>query len=131
MKFSVKCTLKAGSLAHLGGTLGPGIYDTESPNFSPEVKEVLIAEMDDPRGLVVCIDPKDHAAPNETVLKDVSTETLDNLSSDEGKAEEDSQNTQPPLGEQGDDENVAASSAPSPTKPKAVSKPRKPIAVKK
>lgn len=129
MKFSVKRTLKASSLAHLGGMLGPGIYDTESPNFSPEIKEVLIAEMDDPRGLVVCIDPNDHEAPTETVLKDVSTETLDNLSSDEGKAEEDLHDTQPPLGEQDDAENVAASSAPSPT-PKPVSR-RKPIAVKK
>lgn len=122
MKFSVKTTLKASALAGLG-TIGPGIYDTESPNFPNELKEVLIAEVNDPRGLVVCIDPEDHNTVLEPVLADVSTETLDDISSGEGKAEEDLHDTEPPLGAQDDAATTTAEeSAPSPTKP---AKPRR------
>lgn len=120
MKFSVKTTLKASSLAGLG-TIGPGIYDTESPNFPAALKEVLIAEVEDPRGLVVCIDPEDRLNIPEPVLADVSTETLDDISSGEGKAEEDLHDTEPPLGAQAA-ATTAEKSAPSPTKP---AKPRR------
>ena len=107
MKFRVDSTLKAGNLSNLGGFLGPGFYDTQSLNFPPEIKEVLLAEVEDPRGLVTCIDPEDHIEV-ETPLKDVSFEVLDKISSGEGKAEE-----TPPKGADTDDQHITAQ-APSP-----------------
>ena len=124
MKFSVKRTLKASALSFMGGTIGPGIYDTETPNFAPEIKEVLIAEMDDPRGLVECLDPEDHnILEPELELKDVSSEVLDDLSSGEGEAEE----NQPPLGAQSETSAVETSAPPL---PKRKSTPRK-LTIKK
>lgn len=116
MKFSVTRTLKASALNSTGGILSVGIYDTENPNFLPEIKELLIAEAEDPRGFVFCIDPEDHYTSTEdSVLPVLTTETLDDISSGEGKAE-DSEN--PPLRAQDDEEavNAAEKSAPSPIK---------------
>ena len=125
MKFSVKRTLKASSLGRIGGYVAPGIYDTQSLNFPPELKEVLIAEVEDPRGLVECLDPEDHFPEVAPELKSVASEVLDNTSSGEGEAEAD-QN--PPMGAQDDateaGEEAPAPSSPSPTKP-ARPKPRK------
>lgn len=116
MKFSVNRTLKASALNFMGGVLGVGIYDTENPNFSPEVKELLIAEAEDPRGFVLCIDPEDHyISPEDSVLPSLSAETLDDFPSGEGEAE-DTKN--PPMQTQGDEEsaNAAEKSAPSPVR---------------
>jgi hypothetical protein len=124
MKFSVKRTLKASSLSFMGGYIAPGIYDTQSPNFPAELKDVLIAEVEDPRGLVQCLDPEDHFPEVAPELKSVTSEVLDDTSSGEGEAEAD-QN--PPMGAQDDAEKAGeeapAPSSPSPTKPKP--KPRK------
>ena len=129
MKFRVNTTLKASSLEFLGGMIGPGIYDTQSPNFPAEIKEVLIAEVEDPRGLVVFIDPEDHFEA-EVELKDVSSEVLDNISSGEGKAEENLHEDTPPLGEQ-DEEQTDTAQAPSPTpKPRKASTKPKPVVKK-
>jgi hypothetical protein len=122
MKFRVKTTLKARSLSHLGGMISQGMYDTQSAGFPAELKEVLIAEAEDPRGYVECLDPEDiiEVMP---AFKDVSKETLDDISSGEGKAE--GSNT-PPLGEQdGKAQSEQAAKAPSP-----ISKPRKSTAKK-
>jgi hypothetical protein len=101
-----------------------GYYDTQSPNFPAELKEVLIAEAENPRGLVECLDPEDIVEVKE-VLKSVSSEVLDNISSGEGKAEENLHTKNPPLGEQ-DDEQADTAKAPSPvSKPKkSISKPK-------
>lgn len=119
MKFRVLTTLKAGALSDLGGFLGPGFYDTQSPNFPPEIKEVLLSEVEDPRGLVICVDPEDHVE-KKIVLKDVSSEVLDEISSGEGKAEDN-----PPESGQGEDQHTTAK-APSPaikkSRPKPVAK---------
>lgn len=79
MKFSVKSTLKASALGILSGTIGPGIYDTESPNFPEELKAVLIAEVEDSRGLVVCLDPRDYnnIPEPEVAAVSVASESLD------------------------------------------------------
>lgn len=129
MKFRVNTTLKASALAHLGGIISTGYYDTQSPNFPPELKEVLIAEAEDPRGLVECTDPDDFVEVEEE-LKDVSSEVLDNISSGEGKAEE-SRDT-PPLGDQDDKAQDNTAKAPSPvSKPAAKKAKIKPKPVKK
>ena len=113
MKFCVKTTLKASALSHLGGIIGTGYYDTQSLNFPAELKDILIAEAEDPRGLVECLDPEDTVDVIEIEeYKDVSSEVLDNISSGEGKAEE-SRDT-PPLGAQDDMVLEKAAQAPSP-----------------
>jgi hypothetical protein len=129
MKFRVNTTLKASALAHLGGTIGMGYYDTQSPNFPAELKEVLIAEAENPRGLVECLDPED-ITDVIADLKDVSSEVLDDISSGEGKAEENHADT-PPLGEQ-DEDQADTAKAPSPTpKPRAKSTAKPKPVVKK
>ena len=127
MKFSVKSTLKASALGILSGTIGPGIYDTESPNFPEELKAVLIAEVEDSRGLVVCLDPRDYnnIPEPEVAAVSVASESLDEVSSGEGEAEE-SGDAHPPLGTQAD-ATTAAETVPSPTK---ITKPRR-ISAKK
>ena len=124
MKFRVKTTLKASALSHLGGIIGTGYYDTQSLNFPAELKDILIAEAEDPRGLVECLDPEDTVDVIEIEEhKDVSSEVLDNISSGEGKAEE-SHDT-PPLGTQDDTAQEKAAQAPSPiSKPKIKAKPK-------
>ena len=124
MKFRVNTTLKSRSLAHLGGMISQGMYDTQSAGFPAELKEVLIAEAEDPRGYVECLDPED-IVEVQPVYKDVSKETLDDISSGEGKAEGNDHDT-PPLGEQDDTAQAEkAAKAPSP-----ISKPRKSTAKK-
>ena len=123
MKFRVNVTLKASSF---GGMIGPGIYDTQSPNFPAELKEVLIAEIEDPRGLVVCLDPEDHVHV-EAEFKDVSSEVLDNISSGEGKAEENLHADTPPLGEQDEDQDTAKAPSPAPIPKKVSTSKPKPV----